>query len=185
MLIVNDAILPPCASAHGVYLDELLHSPPSRSEMTRAEREQMSLMRAAAHRQCAGCPLLIECLYRAVVEVDVSGFAACTTEHDRQHIRRELGVVVAQPAPASAFGSPRTGAGPVSHEAVLTIRQAYPHDTCQQLANRLGCSTSTVKRHLRRARESQPDQSVSVGRGTPTVDQVLDVFDQLESSRVA
>ena len=40
-------------------------------------------MRATAHRQCAGCPLMVECLYRAVVEMDVSGFVACTTESDR------------------------------------------------------------------------------------------------------
>ena len=53
------------------------------------------------------------------------------------------------------FGAPRVGGGPVSHEAVLTMRQAHPKDTCQQLAERLGCSMSTIKRHLRREREQQ------------------------------
>jgi transposase len=75
----------------------------------------------------------------------------------------------------------------VSHEAVLTSRQAYPKDTCQQLAERLGCSTSTIKRHLRRDREQReadrPDPTVQAS--LPTIDEVLDAFDALETSQVA
>lgn len=187
MTIVVDST-PPCAAVPEVYQDELLHSPPARTEITAAEWEQLSRKRAEAHRQCAGCPLMIDCLYRAVVEVDVSGFVACTTERDRQEIRRQLGIEVQQVA-TTPYGPPRIGGGPVSHEAVMAARQAHPKDTCHQLAERLNCSTSTIKRHLRKAREESAPVAAAAAAARrqeiPTVEAVLDCFDQLESSRVA
>jgi DNA-binding MarR family transcriptional regulator len=121
------------------------------------------------------------------VEVDVSGYAACTTEAERRLMRAQLGIEVTQSS-LTPYGAPRVGGGPVSHESVLTARQAYPKDTCQQLAERLGCSTSTIKRHLRRDREqraadARPDPSTQ--RHRPTIDEVLEAFDALESSQVA
>ena len=186
MTIVDDTTTPPCASEPEVYMDELLHSPPARTDITDAEWETLTVKRATAHRQCAGCPLMVECLYRAVVEIDVSGYVACTTESDRLTIRRRLGIEIHQPT-TMAYGAARVGAGPVSHEAVMTARQAYPKDTCHQLAERLGCSTSTIKRHLRRAREQQREAALAphATPSLPTVDAVLDVFDELESSKVA
>jgi hypothetical protein len=186
-ILVDEATKPPCATATEVYHDEQLHSPPSRTDITAAEWDQLSAKRATAHRQCAGCPLMVDCLYRAVVEVDVSGFVACTTESDRAFIRRRLGIEIQQ-AGTTPFGAPRVGGGPVSHEAVMTVRQAHPNDTCHQLAERLGCSTSTIKRHLRRAREAQRVEAASakaIRPQVPTIDAVLDIFDQLESSRLA
>lgn len=186
MTIVEDTTTPPCAFEPEVYLDELLHSPPARTDITAAEWETLTVKRATAHRQCAGCPLMVECLYRAVVKMDVSGYVACTTESDRQVIRRRLGIEIHQ-STTTAYGAARVGGGPVSHEAVMTARQAYPKDTCHQLAERLGCSTSTIKRHLRRAREQKREEALApvAAPCLPTVDAVLDVFDELETSRVA
>src|SRR5215207_8498358 len=185
MSILLDPMSPPCTHEPEIY--EHLNATLSRSDSTPAEWDQLNAARAIAHRQCAGCPLMVECLYRAVVEVDVSGFAACTTETDRQLIRRQLGIEIKQPT-TGQYGAPRVGGGPVSHEAVMTVRQAYPKDTCHQLAERLGCSTSTVKRHLRRAREQQRDEAAATESSTtnlPSVDAVLDCFDRLETSQVA
>lgn len=186
MTIVDDTILPPCAQAPEAYLDENLQAT-SVSTLSAAEREQLNAAKAAIHRQCAGCPLMVDCLYRAVVEVDVSGYAACTTESERALIRERLGIEVVR-STLTPYGAPRVGGGPVSHEAVLTSRQAYPKDTCQQLAERLGCSTSTIKRHLRRAREQRaadalPDPAAE--QNLPTIDEVLDAFESLETSQVA
>lgn len=187
MTVMVDVVAPPCASVPEVYQDELLHASPARAEVSAADWERLSVKRASAHRQCAGCPQMINCLYRAVVEVDVSGFVACTTEEDRAEIRRQLGVEIQQTS-ATTYGAARVGGGPVSHEAVMAARTAYPKDTCHQLAERLSCSTSTVKRHLRRAREQKldPTSVTVVGATTPSIDAVLDAFDRLESSaRVA
>jgi hypothetical protein len=186
MTAVVDVVAPPCATVPEVYQDEQLHEPPSRTELSAADWERLSLKRASAHRQCAGCPMMVNCLYRAVVEVDVSGFVACTTEDDRAEIRRQLGIEIQQSS-ATPYGAARVGGGPVSHEAVMTARHAFPKDTCHQLAERLDCSTSTVKRHLRRAREQKlnPPPGPSTVVSIPSVDAVLDCFDQLESSRFA
>jgi hypothetical protein len=187
MTILVDTTTPPCAHVPEVYQDEMLHSPPARTDITAAEWELLTVKRASAHRSCAGCPLMVDCLYRAVVEVDVSGFVACTTENDRQSIRRRLGIEIQQ-ASTTPYGAPRVGGGPVSHEAVMAARQAYPKDTCHQLAERLSCSTSTIKRHLRRAREQQIPATPAAGtsrRRQPSIEDVLDCFDELESSRTA
>lgn len=181
MTTVLDPVLPACVESPDLFLDERLQSEPD-SVSAAAEVHRM---RAALHRACAACPLMADCLYRAVVEVDVSGFVACTTENERSQIRRSLGIDVS-PAPLMSFGAPRVGGGPVSHEAVLTMRQAHPKDTCQQLAERLGCSMSTIKRHLRRERDQQAADSRSPDRRpAPTMGQVLDAFDALDSAQVA
>jgi hypothetical protein len=181
-----DAIAPPCAADPEVYQDELLHTPRDRAELSAADWALADSKRAAAHRRCAGCPMMVECLYRAVVEFDVSGFVACTTEADREQIRRQLGIEIQQTT-ATPYGAARVGGGPVSHEAVLTARHAYPKDTCHQLAERLGCSTSTVKRHLRREREQKlnPLPTIETSTTRVSVEAVLDAFDQLETSHVA
>jgi len=185
-MTVIDALTPPCASVPEVYHDEQLHTPPARTEISPAAWELLNRKRASAHRQCAGCPIMVDCLYRAVVEVDVSGFVACTTENDRAAIRRQLGIEIQQQA-ATPYGAARIGGGPVSHDAVMAARHAYPKDTCHQLAERLGCSTSTVKRHLRRAREQKlnPLASETPTTQAPSIDAVLDAFDELASSQVA
>ena len=183
MTIAEDTRVPPCAEKPEAYLDERFQSPTVRTDVTLAEWEDLKQQRADVHRYCAGCPLLVDCLYRAVVEVDIYGYAACTTEADRRLIRRKLGIEIFQPSD-SPFSAPRTGAGPIDHESVLALRQAYPTETCIQLAQRLGCSASTVKRHLRRARETQ-ERLAPMQRRTPTVEEVLDCFDELESSRGA
>lgn len=186
MTIVIDTTMPPCAHEPEVYHDEQLQTPPARGDISAADWNALLVKRATAHRRCAGCAIFVGCLYRAVVEVDVSGFVACTTESDRRAIRAQLGIEV-QPTGTTPYGAARATGGPVSHEAVVAARQAYPQDTCHQLAERLGCSTSTIKRHLRRAREQHlaPTTPQPGDRALPTVDAVLDCFDQLETSQVA
>ena len=182
MTIVLDPVLPACVDAPEQFLDERLQVAPT----TQREAARQAAARAKVHRACAACPLMVDCLYRAVVEVDVSGYVACTTEAERAAMRRTLGVDVT-PAPLMTFGAPRVGGGPVSHEAVLTMRQAHPKDTCQQLAERLGCSMSTIKRHLRREREQQAttEAAAQEPQRVPTVEEVLDAFDSLDTARVA
>lgn len=187
MTIVTDIAAPPC-TREPVFRDERLYA--GAHELDAASRVGLGEILAQAHRRCAGCPMLVDCLYRAVVEVDVSGFVACTTEADRASIRDSLGIVV-DANQSGSYGPARLGAGPVSHEAVLAARSAHPKDTCQQLAERLGCSTSTIKRHLRRARAEAAEQASALAavadlpRRIPSVDEVLDAFDSLESSQLA
>ncbi len=172
--------LPPCATAPEMYQDEILLSPPSRREVSAEQWRDYQAKRASAHRRCAGCEVFDACLYRAVVDVDVSGFLACTGEAERRRMRRELGIEVQ--IDSSPYGTARVGGGPVDHAEVVGARKAHPDDTCRQLAERLGCSTSTIKRHLRQEREGTAAAAVATIE-KPTMGQVLDAFDRLETSR--
>ncbi|MFT4189687.1 MAG: WhiB family transcriptional regulator [Aeromicrobium sp.] len=186
MTIIDDTVVPPCADDPMTFLDDDLETPLGRHGLTATMRREVTRKRAEAHRRCAACPIFTDCLYRAVAEVNVSGFVACTTESDRMALRRQLGITVSD-TELSGLGMGRLGSGPVDHEAVVAARHAYPNDTCQQLAERLGCSTSTIKRHLRRARQEQQEkaavQAPAAADQTPTVDDVLDAFGDLESGR--
>ena len=42
----------------------------------------------------------------------------------------------------------------VDHDEVVRLRHAHPDESLETLARRLGCSLSTVKRHLRRERRN-------------------------------
>ena len=42
----------------------------------------------------------------------------------------------------------------VDHDELLRLRNAHPDESLERLARRLGCSLSTVKRHMRKERRS-------------------------------
>ncbi len=172
--------LPPCAMSPETFQDEVLLSPPSRRDVTGDQWRDYQGKRATAHRRCAGCDVFDACLYRAVVDVDVTGFLACTSEAERRRLRRDLGIEVQ--LESSPYGTARVGGGPVDHAEVIGVRKAHPDETCRQLADRLGCSTSTVKRHLRQEREGRA-RTVVAAMEKPTMEQVLDAFDRLDTSR--
>lgn len=182
-----------CAREPELFTVELLDSPPSRSRVRKQVWEEYVALRQRAQQACAACPVLVECLYTAVVHVDVSGYVGCTTGRERRDIRRLLGVSVEAEDLDIAAGV-RTARAPVDHDSVLAARQAYPDDSLEQLASRLECSLSTVKRHLRRSRSPgaspEPDDAPSAAAGdpaidrptpptpgVPTVDDVFDAFD--------
>ena len=169
---------PACARDPDLYLDPLLESPPSRSRVTKAVwddyRDRLSRVRDA----CAACHMFVDCLYSAVAQVDVAGYVGCTTPAERRRIRTLLGVSV-QPEDLDAAAGVRGERRPVDHDAVLAMRNAYPEESLEQLAARLECSLSTVKRHLRRERrgEGEPTRPEPTRTDVPTVDDVLDAFD--------
>lgn len=172
---------PPCATNPALYQHELLESPPIQSKVTQARWAEYRDVLDEARAACAGCPLFVDCLYRAVAQVDVSGYVGCTTTRERRKIRRMLGVSVAVEDLDEATGL-RVDGRRLEHETLLATRAAHPDDTFEQLADRLGCSLSTIKRHLRRVREEaesgQPRARPS-NTSVPSVDDVLDVFDSV------
>lgn len=137
--------------------------------------------------------MFADCLYTAVAQVDVAGFMGCTTPRERRRIRDELGISVAE-EDLDAIAGVRGERRPVDHDAVIAIRAAHPDDSLDQLALRLECSLSTVKRHLRRARrdaavaDREDEQGAAPARpkprdsSLPTVDDVLDAFDEVVES---
>jgi hypothetical protein len=165
----DSARSPECVSLASVFQDELMEQPPS-SNAAAPVRQRAAALTARARAACHGCPLLVDCLYRAVVEVDVAGFVAGTTERQRLEIRRRLGVSVAAEDLDSLVGV-TGGHRSVDHEAILRLRRMHPDESLEKLAHRLGCSLSTVKRHLRQERR-QPSRS-SAPAPKPSVPAVL------------
>jgi len=141
---------PACVSSPESFWDPLVEDPP-RGALTRADRDRQTRLVARARATCAECPLRTACLYDAVVRHDVAGFVGGTTVRQRHEIRRRLGIVV-EAEDLDTLAGVLGGARQVDHDEVLRLRRAKPDETLEQLAARLGCSLSTVKRHLRRER---------------------------------
>ena len=157
----EDRDRPACANSLEVFLDTTLETEPVVSAPARVRREYAALA-AEATEICASCPLFTACLYRAVVDYDVAGFVAGTTQRQRGEIRVRLGVEVEAEdfdSLAGVVGGQRS----VDHDEVVRLRRAHPDESLERIARRLGCSLSTVKRHLRRERNEPAAVS---GRGT-------------------
>jgi AraC-like DNA-binding protein len=161
---------PACASSPEIFQDPLVEDPP-RGGLTRADRDRQTRLVARARATCEECPLQAGCLYDAVVRHDVAGFVGGTTVRQRGEIRRRLGIVV-QAEDLDTLAGVLGGARQIDHDEVMRLRRANPDETLEQLAARLGCSLSTVKRHLRRERQ-EPAPRRAVARPMPT--QVLQV----------
>lgn len=140
-------------------------------------------LRARAAAVCRSCPLAARCLYDAVVGHDVAGIAGGTTPHQRRQIRALLGLPAASRGLDVVPGVGRPGR-PVSREEILRLRRAHPQATLEQIAGRLGCSASTIKRHLREERTGHSDLSVPPGP-PPSLRAVLDAAATVRTRRRA
>jgi hypothetical protein len=149
-----------CAELAEVFHHPMLEEPPT-TGASAAVRRSYGLLREQAGRTCQACPLLAPCLYDAVVRHDVAGYVGGTTARERAKIRIALGVRVARENLDTLAGV-TGGNRPVDHTEVVRLRAAYPDESLERLAQRLGCSLSTVKRHLRQERSTEP------ASGTPT-----------------
>ena len=159
---------PTCASRPELFLDAALEQEPVTSAPARVRRHYAGLAQDATE-VCASCPLLTACLYRAVVELDVAGFVAGTTERQRAEVRARLGVRV-EPEDFDSLAGVVGGQRAVDHDEVVRLRRAHPDESLERIARRLGCSLSTVKRHLRRER-TQPSAQVASPKPRPTESQ--------------
>ncbi|MDR1355500.1 MAG: WhiB family transcriptional regulator [Propionibacteriaceae bacterium] len=139
-----------CVTHAALYQHPLLEEP---SLATTAEqRRTLANLTHMAEEVCLNCPVMMQCLYTAVVEHDVAGYAAGTTERQRNAIRSRLSWRVA-PENLDVFTGCSSGRQ-VEHEEVVRQRRVNPTDSLETIAERLNCSVSTIKRHLRMERRS-------------------------------
>jgi AraC-like DNA-binding protein len=139
-----------CLDQAETFQHPLLEDPPAGGAPAVTRRAYATLEHQAAE-TCRTCPLLAQCLYEAVVRHDVAGYAAGTTARQRVKIRALLGISV-EPENLDTLAGIVGGNRPVDHDEVIRLRAANPGESLERLAQRLGCSLSTVKRHLRRER---------------------------------
>lgn len=138
-----------CVTYSNVFLHPLLDDGAAPS--SRGERREQQMLRSQAEKMCAGCPLLAQCLSDAVTKFDVSGYVGGTTKRQRQEIRGRLGVQV-DPEDFDTFAGVNSGRQFDRYE-IHRIRTANPDQPLSVIAAKVGCSVSTVKRHLRRIEE--------------------------------
>lgn len=146
----HSRVVPGCVGLASVFQDRLLDEPP-RPGASAAERRRYEELVAGAGQACRCCPLRPGCLYEAVVCHDVAGYVAGTTQEQRSEIRRRLEIRVG-PENLDSIAGVAAPHRPIDHDELLRLRRAHPADTLESIACRLGCSVSTVKRHLRRDR---------------------------------
>ena len=137
----------PCVKFASLFQNPLLED--ETSVETAADIRTQAALAAHAAKLCGECPLRAQCLTDAVVSYDVAGFVAGTTEPQRREIRARLNVTV-EPEELDSFAGVSSGRS-FDHEEIHRLRQANPTQPLSAIAARVGCSISTVKRHLRRA----------------------------------
>ncbi len=148
-----------CVELAPVFQHPLIEEPPSSTASADVRREYTGLIRQA-QAACEECPLLKQCLYTAVVEYDVSGFVAGTTRKQRSEMRTLLEITV-EPEDFDTLAGVQARHRQVDHHEVVRLRNANPHESLETIAHRLGCSLSTVKRHLRKARSESNVTSIT------------------------
>jgi hypothetical protein len=121
-----------CIELAAVFQDQLLEESLPASAPGVVRRRQLALI-TTAQAACRECPLIIDCLYRAVVEYDVAGYVAGTTPPQRAQIRRRLDITV---EPETSTASPESRVGIASS----TTARSY------------ACGTPIRKRALKRWR---------------------------------
>jgi hypothetical protein len=176
-----DPVVTPCSVQLDLFLDPLLEEPPTPSRTDPETWRAYTRLQERAGAACASCPLMVDCLYKAVVQTDISGYVGGTTPKERRRIRRLLGVQVEAEDFDAASGA-RGTRRPVDHDDVLRARAAYPNDSMDMLATRLGCSLSTVKRHLRKARTGSGPKARPQAE-PPAVQEVVDAWEEVVGHR--
>lgn len=142
-----------CLEFSSLFQHPLMEEPPSASAPAEQRRQHMMMVRKAEN-LCAQCPLMQQCLYDAVARYDVAGFVAGTSAKQRAEIRSHLAIQV-EPEDFDTLAGVTARHRQVDHDEVVRLRNANPHESLETLAHRLGCSLSTVKRHLRKHRNQQ------------------------------
>ncbi|MDO5093037.1 MAG: WhiB family transcriptional regulator [Propionibacteriaceae bacterium] len=173
MTIVLDTATP-CVKFASLFQNPLLEED-TRVETADQRRNQAAMM-ARATSLCGSCPLRAECLSDAVVHHDVAGIVAGTTESQRREIRARLGVEV-DPIELDTYAGVNSGRS-FDQEEIHRLRMANPTQPLSAIAARIGCSVSTVKRHLRRA-EAKGTTVQPLKRPKPTKQEVMAVAAQV------
>lgn len=138
-----------CVAHSDVFLHPLLDDTIQPTCST--ERRKQEILRARAETMCGACPIQGRCLSDAVTRFDVAGFVAGTTRRQRKEIRIRLGVDVS-PDELDCYAGVPSGRQ-FDRREIYRLRIANPAMPLSSIAAKLGCSVSTVKRHLRRIDE--------------------------------
>ena len=169
-----------CVQFAQLFQDPMLEEPPN-AGASASSRHRLAELERQATALCNACPLMSACLYVAVVRHDVAGFVAGTTKKQRAEMRARLAVTV-EPEDFDTLAGVARHHRQVDHAEVVRLRHANPNESLEQLAQRLGCSLSTVKRHLRSERQAPAARTLPAGR-RPSEAEVMAAYCEVTSGR--
>lgn len=167
---------PTCADSGETFRHPLLEDSPNNLSLQQRQLRWWLAMRASAI--CAKCPVRRRCLYDAIVRYDVAGVVAGTTPTMRANIRERLNWHVEPESFDAVLGV--SSSQRVEHLAIINARRSNPNESLSQLAERLGCSLSTVKRHLRQERTGE---NTTVAAIPPSLEQVEQAWNDIVTER--
>lgn len=170
-----------CVEFAALFLHPLMEEPPN-SSFPADERRQYRRLARRAQGICQACPLMKQCLLSAVTLHDVAGYVAGTTARQRLAIRERLGVTV-QPEDFDTLAGVTVPHRQVDHDEVVRLRNANPTESLETLAQRMGCSLSTVKRHLRKARAGRGVSAIRTE--LPSARRVLAAYAEVVTAKPA
>lgn len=179
--INTDLTIPACVEYADLFQDPMLEDQVAPKNVD--QRRQLMMMQRKAENICLDCPLMTRCLYTAVVEHDVAGLVAGTTPRQRTEMRNLLGVSP-KPEDLDTHAGVSAPNRQVDHDEVVRLRNANPYDSLESIAQRLGCSLSTVKRHLRKARNQDPAATPAAPAAVPpSLEQVMTAYRAVTTKR--
>lgn len=160
-----------CVAYSNVFLHPLLDE--TTRTTTSGNRREQAMLQNQATKMCAECPLRASCLMDAITKYDVSGFVAGTTRRQRAEIRKRLGIVVDDDDLDTWAGVNSSR----SYDAaeIQRLRLANPNEPLKFIAARMGCSISTVKRHLRRMAQEDVTPAEKKRQELPSEEEVMAV----------
>jgi len=166
-----------CVANSALFNHPLLED--AQSALSPALRHTRAVLTTRASALCATCPMRRQCLYDAVVRYDVAGIVAGTTPSVRTAIRERLGWRVPAENLDTLLGL--ANSHHADHDQIVRARRANPQESLDQLAERLGVSLSTVKRHLRQERNSARRPNLHVV--PPSAEQVEQALHDITAER--
>jgi hypothetical protein len=126
---IGDYAAARCLELTSVFQDRLLEEPLPASAPGTVRCRQLALL-TTAQAACRDCPLIIDCLYRSVVEYDVAGYVAGTTPPQRAQIRRRLHITV-EPEDFDSLAGVTRRHRQVNHIEVVRLRNANPNESLE------------------------------------------------------
>lgn len=147
-------------------------------------RKEQYFMICQAETVCLSCPVFDQCLYQSVAIAEVYGYAAATSQIQRRKIRKLLGLKTPAEDLDQFIGDTRPGRYLPDGEVIHT-KKTNPTDSNSAIALRLGCSLSTVKRHIKKV--ASPTNSLVGDSGKQldvTIDQVKQAYQQVMASKL-
>lgn len=159
-----------CQANSHIYLS--LERPPGRNA-AKTKVDAYDRYTTMAREWCANrCPLFAECLQEALAGPGIDGFVAGTTEMERKRLRETMGIVQTTLSMDRFAGTspPKRSVQNGKGYDLSIVAEAVAEDpdaSHEVLAERLGISAATVKRHRKKLMAQAPEAGKKVKEATP------------------